>query len=351
MPPLCSRRFLVPILFLAMAGSHVVVDVEREEKEIDSLIEFLLQYQPTPKLNKLPDSPVTRTPRENISKIAKGPGRPRKNSTTAESSQLSPVVESKEAGIKQSNFEVIIECLQKLNNRNKVLSNRVVELDSQLLAQEKKIEELNAKIASNSNDSDSADSREIIKVTDRVKKLEKEVLEGNIHSHFLLCRGPKVVSKIQESTENGVVNINQIKAELCSEICGDSVAEISVDSLSLNLHGKDSNMLKIECANINTRNFLIKQARSRKPHGIYVVEFLPYDKVRIFRSLHNLRRENYRRKIRSIQIRGTNIFCKTEVDDSFVHVSSLVDVEVIKKKLGGITAVSHADDDGPSGGN
>ena len=51
-----------------MAGSHVVMDVEREEKEIDGLIEFLLQYQPTPKLNKLlPESPVTRTPNENNS--------------------------------------------------------------------------------------------------------------------------------------------------------------------------------------------------------------------------------------------------------------------------------------------
>ena len=47
------------------------------------------------------------------------------------------------------------------------------------------------------------------------------------------------------------------------------------------MHRKDSNMLKIECTNINTRNFLIKQARIRKPHGIYVAEFLPYDKVRI----------------------------------------------------------------------
>ena len=249
------------------------MDIDREEKEIDGLIEFLLEYQPTPKLKKLTDSPVTWTPKENISKLTRGPGRSPKNRHTAEISQLSPVAESKEAGIKYSTFEVAIDCLQKLNNRNKVLSNRVVELDSQLLSQGKKIEELSAKIASISKDSECTDSREIIKVTDRVKKLENEVLEGNIHSHFLLCRGLKVVSKIQESTENLVVNMNQIKAELCSEICGDSVSEINVDSLSLNLHGKDSNMLKIECANINTRNFLIKQARSKKPHGTYGVEF------------------------------------------------------------------------------
>ena len=54
-----------------------------------------------------------------------------------------------------------------------------------------------------------------------------------------------MVSKIQETTDNGVINLNQIKAELCNEICGESVSEISVDSLSLDLHGKDRNMLRI----------------------------------------------------------------------------------------------------------
>ena len=147
--------------------------------------------------------------------------------------------------MKQSTFEVIIECLQKLNDRNKVLTNRVFELDSKVQEQNGKIDELSAKLASSTNDSESVDSREIGKVSDRMKKLENEVLEGNIHSHFLLCRGPKVVSKIQETTDNGVINLNQIKAELCNEICGESVSEISVDSLSLDLHGKDRNMLRI----------------------------------------------------------------------------------------------------------
>ena len=106
--PLHSCRFLFPMLFWAMAGSHVVMDVEREEKEIDGLIEFLLQYQPTPKLNKLPDIPVTRTPNENNSKLTKGPVRHPKKRNIAEISLLSPLAESREAGIKQSTFEVVI---------------------------------------------------------------------------------------------------------------------------------------------------------------------------------------------------------------------------------------------------
>ena len=158
-----------------------------------------------------------------------------------------------------------------------------------------------------------------------------------------------MVTKIQESTENGVINLDQIKAEICNDICGESVSEISVDSLSLNLHGKDRNMLKIECTNTATRNFLIKQARNRKPHGVYVVEFLPYEQARIYRSLHNLRKENHRKKIQSIRIRGISIFCKTEAHNDFVPVTSLFDVETIRKKLSEPAAVTHADSNGSSG--
>ena len=207
------------------------------------------------------------------------------------------MAESREISIKPAAFEVIIDCLRKLNERNKVLTNRVVELDSQVQEQNRKIEDLSTVVASRSNDS-AIDSREINKVTDRVKKLENEVLDGSIHSHFLLCRGPKVISKIQECTDEGVLNLDQIKAELCNEICGENVSEISVDSLCLNLHGRERNMLKIECSNTNTRNFLIKQARNRRPTGIYVVEFLPYDKVQLYRRLNDLRKENHRKKSR-----------------------------------------------------
>ena len=115
----------------------------------------------------------------------------------------------------------------------------------------------------NPHHSNSSDSQEINEVTERMKRLENNVdtevlnkvakkvefLEDSIHSHFLLCRGPRVSAKIEESTNGRVINLNQIKAELCNEICGESVSEISVDSLSLHLQGKDKNMLKIECVN------------------------------------------------------------------------------------------------------
>ena len=338
-----------------MATSQVVVDVEREEEEIENLIEFLQQYKPAQKLDKSLDSPITKTPKEKISKP--GRGRPPKNKPVTEVPPLSPIVTSKEGPFKPSTFDVVIECLQKLNNRNKLLVNRVVELDSQLQIQNKKIEELSLGVASNSNHENIGDSQDVKEVAERVKVLEKaanpeflnRVLEGNIHSHFLLCRGPRVTSKIEESTNDGATNLNQIKAELCNEICGGCVPEISVDSLSVTLHGKDKNMLKIECVNTFTRNFLIKQARSRKPRGIYLVEFLPSDKVRVYRSLHNLRKEPHRKKIRSIHIKNTDIFCKIENEERFIRVNSLADVDEIKKQLSGASIVSPTNEGRPDG--
>ena len=102
-----------------------------------------------------------------------------------------------------------------------------------------------------------------------------------------------------------MINLNQIKTELCNKICGESVSEISVDSFSLHLHGKDKNMLKIECVNTYTRNFLIKKARNRIPRGIYVIEFLPSDKVPMYRNLHKLRLGSH---IHDVHRRGLRSF-------------------------------------------
>ena len=144
--------------------------------------------------------------------------------------------------------------------------------------QNKTIEDLKNKTVASSellslpeqpNPSPSAPTALLNTVVERVEKIE-----NNINSHLLLCRGPSVASKIASSTVNGTPDLAKLKAELCMEICGQSVTGISVVSLGLSLFGKNRNVLKIECSNVNVRNFILKQARSRKPKGIYVVEFL-----------------------------------------------------------------------------
>ena len=140
-----------------------------------------------------------------------------------------------------------------------------------------------------------------------------------------------MTSIIKNNTVNGVVN--QVKATICYEICGGTVPHISVDSFGVSLYGRSKDMLKIECANTYTRNFLFKQAKQRRPTGIYVVEFLPSDKVQVLRSLYKLKNESHYRKITSVYIRGTNIFCKIENTETQIEVTFVLDVDEIRSRL------------------
>ena len=158
-----------------------------------------------------------------------------------------------------------------------------------------------------------------------------EKLENNVNSHLLICRGNEVESKIRRATENSITNLNKIKAELCNELCGESISEISVGSLSLSLFGKKKNILKIECSSIFVRNFVIKQVRYRKPKGIFVVEFLAPEKLFVYRKLLELRRKHD--KIKKIQVRGGNVLYKIESQDSFLQVDTLDEVRALKEKL------------------
>ena len=121
-------------------------------------------------------------------------------------------------------------------------------------------------------------------------------------------------SKITSSTAGSTTNIDLIKAELCREICGENVTEISVDSLSVNIYGKNKNSLKIKCNNVNTRDFLLKQARSRKPEGIYVTEFLTPNSLKVYHQLCGLRR-NYPQNFKAVYTRNGEIFCRINPED------------------------------------
>ena len=62
----------------------------------------------------------------------------------------------------------------------------------------------------------------------------------------------------------------------------------------------------------------------------------------------SLRKERHRKKILNIHIRGTHIFfCKTEVEERFIQVNSLTDVDEIRKQLSESKAVPFAGDAGP----
>ena len=69
-----------------------------------------------------------------------------------------------------------------------------------------------------------------------MKRVEK--IEQNINSHFLVCSGPAVTSKITSTTVNGVPDVDKIKAEICAEVCGDTISRVSVSSLGVAVYGE-----------------------------------------------------------------------------------------------------------------
>ena len=141
-----------------------------------------------------------------------------------------------------------------------------------------------------------------------------------------------VSSKIASSTVEGVTNLELIKAELCREICGDNVREISVDSLSVSIYGKKKSSLKMKCANTNIRNFLLKQARSRKPKGIYAAEYLTGNSLKIFRQVTDLRRQ-YPQHFKAVYTKGGEVFCRSNSIDSELKLSSSDDIQDLRRRI------------------
>ena len=304
-----------------MSGSHVslpALDIEREQKEIDSLITALQQYKPASRSSRASNSSNhgAVTPKSGPSK--NGRGRPPKNKEVVPSSPVIPVGES----FCENSVELIIECINKLNAQNQKLSNQVTELHSIVIEQSKTIDSLKAKIDSppeieqSSNSSNvSSPANEIFATV--VKRVEK--IEQNINSHLLICRGPEVTNKIASSTVNGVADIDKIKAEICAEVCGDTVSRVSVTALGVSIYGKEKKTLRIECANVSVRNHLLDQARRRKPVGIYLSEFLSPEKLSLLQRTRNLRRD-FPTQVRAVYIRRGEIYCKTEPEGDVIHI-------------------------------
>ena len=318
-----------------MSGRHVslpALDIEREQKEIDSLIASLQQYKPASRSKKESHSSNSVTPTPKVGSTKNGRGRPPKNKEVLASPGPVVCVGDSSNG---NSLELIVECLNKLNAQNQRLSNRVSELDSIVSEQNKTIESLKTKVDSlpeigqSPSDSNSlAPEKELF--TTVVKRVEK--IEQNINSHLLICRGPTVISKIVSSTVDGVADIDKIKAEICAEVCGDTVSRVSVTSLGVSIYGKSKKTLRIECASVNVRNHLLEQARKRKPTGIYLSEFLSPEKLLLLQQVRDLKRE-FSSRVRAVYIRRGDIFCKSEPDGDVIRVVNVENVNDLRRQL------------------
>ena len=91
------------------------------------------------------------------------------------------------------------------------------------------------------------------------------------------------------------------------------------------LFGKDKKKIRIDCSDKTSKVFLIRQARKRKPGGIYASEFLSPGKLRIFYNLRQLKSQ-HSDKIQSVFTRGGHIFYRLKDSDREVRVNSLSDL-------------------------
>ena len=88
---------------------------------------------------------------------------------------------------------------------------------------------------------------------------------------------------------------------------------------------KTKKKVKIDCRNQSSKLFLVKQARRKRPEGVYVSEFLTPSKQNIFYNLRQLRRQ-HPDKIQTVFTRGGNLFYKLCNSDQEVRVNSLDDL-------------------------
>ena len=317
-----------------MASSHLSygdIDIEEEQKEIDRLVKLLLEYKPKKKNNgekqNRNNSPGHLLTPKTASSTAKPRGRPPK--TKVNTVSRSPSVS--DTGSESSDlpsFELLIECIEKLNNQNKILLSKVSELESHVkerdLARPSGDPENFSPAEPSLTSSESSD----LNFKSMAEKVNK--IENNINSRLLICRGPRVTRKIASHTEGSVIELEKIKAELCIDICGTDIAKISVDSFDVSLFGKNRDSLKIECNNTGVKKYLLNQARQKKPIGIYLVEFLSADKRKIHNSLVSLRKENPA-IIKAVYVRGGAVYGK--IGEETLKFECLNDVEVTRSTI------------------
>ena len=116
------------------------------------------------------------------------------------------------------------------------------------------------------------------------ERLEK--LEQNMNSNILICRGDRVESIIVESKRDSAQpNLERLKGDVCKAVCGVEVTNVDICSISVSVFGSDKKKIKIDCRNPKSKVFLLKQAKKKRPEGIYVSEFLTKNKLNIFYNL------------------------------------------------------------------
>ena len=298
-----------------MASNRVGIsfqEIQSEQEFIDKLIDSLLNtdhatssYGSISAKNKEINTPVSK----------RGRGRPAKSCVNSSSSPAPRAADNK------LSLDSIVECLQKLNSQNQKLLQYVQTLSENVNNGHCNCDEAGVR-SLNTNE---INDRELIDVgiSNRLEKIEQ-----NLNSNVLICKGPEVSELIKQVKTGSSVNYEGLKGNLCKAICGDEVREIDIRNLRMSLFGYGGKSIKVDCANSSSKLLILKQARLKKPIGIYASEFLTKSKLQIIRNLRNLRKL-HPSKIKSVYTRESNIFYRLEGLDRAVMVKSNREIENI----------------------
>ena len=131
-----------------------------------------------------------------------------------------------------------------------------------------------------------------------------------------------------ESTAGETTNLERLKGKVCEAVCGDEITGIDVKDLQVSLYGREKKALRLSCTNPVSKIHLLKQARRKKPNGIYVNEFLTTSRLNVYKNLRQLK-ALHPEKIKSVFTRNGNIFYALKDTNQVTQVSSLADLNNI----------------------
>ena len=295
-----------------------IESLNNEQRQIDSTINFLLNYNP--KKEK--------------------PGRPPKSESSNTLTQIPDSVPDHLKSITDINDlhpGVLLDYLIKVNNFNKKILGSLNSIN-------RKYDDLNLKFESHRSNDDVATSLDLqcpskpenqsnahnISIEKEDIQLKLDDLEQRQNSNIVLVSGASLSSI---TTANNSVHHNNLKSKLV-----DSLVEKTNLTLDKNeiedviAIGKEKNNFKVICRNIETKSKILNFARINKPKDVYFSEFLTSFRSKLFYEARQLKK-NHPSQLIAVYTRRGNIFYKVKDNLNYFRIRKLSDIVDLRSKL------------------